>query len=174
MDKAIGSRAKALAVRVCGHCKEEKPINQFPGRGAKKHAWCKLCMNEDNRKRYHANPEYHKERHKTYYWKNYEASRKYQTDRSSSLRHEAIMAYGGYVCTCCGETESLFLTIDHINNDGHEHRKLTGGSAGLSLWLKKNDYPAGFQILCMNCNWGKMRNKGICPHKAKEGSTTIP
>ncbi len=39
------------------------------------------------------------------------------------LKDDIYKAYGGYVCTCCGETRELFLTLDHINNDGAEHRK---------------------------------------------------
>lgn len=91
----------------------------------------------------------------------------------ANLRHEAIMAYGGYICKCCGITEPLFLTIDHVNNDGAKHRReigyKTGNGKGASSatvrWLKKNNYPEGFQILCLNCNMGKERNKGTCPHK---------
>lgn len=81
------------------------------------------------------------------------------------LRHEAMMAYGGYECACCGETEPGFLTLDHANNDGSSHRKEIGNrGAGIFAWLKKHGYPKGFQILCFNCNCGKARNKGICPH----------
>jgi hypothetical protein len=29
----------------------------------------------------------------------------------------------------------------------------------------KTGFPDGYQVLCMNCNWGKRMNKGICPHK---------
>ncbi len=83
------------------------------------------------------------------------------------LKDQAYKNYGGYKCACCGETELIFLSIDHINNDGAEHRKAIGNSTyKLYKWLKENDYPKGFQILCMNCNWGKKRNKGVCPHKS--------
>lgn len=85
------------------------------------------------------------------------------------LRHEAIMAYGGYICACCGETEPRFLTIDHINNDGAAHRKtLKNRGASIFKWLKDNGYPEGFQILCMNCNHGKAHNGGICPHQTTQ------
>jgi hypothetical protein len=90
------------------------------------------------------------------------------------LRIEVMGAYGGQVCACCGETEPLFLEIDHINNDGATHRRSLGydgngkGANGQTLqWLKRNGYPAGFQILCANCNKGKARNGGTCPHKTK-------
>lgn len=92
------------------------------------------------------------------------------------LRHEAIMAYGGYRCACCYETESLFLTLDHIFNDGAAHRReiagISKGNAGGKTWkwLRDHNYPAGFQVLCMNCNFGKFRNGGICPHKGSSHS----
>lgn len=78
------------------------------------------------------------------------------------LKLEVLDAYGGRECVCCGETIVEFLTIDHINGDGGKHRKEVNGS--MYIWLRKNNYPEGFQVLCMNCNFGK-RLSGICPHK---------
>jgi len=85
------------------------------------------------------------------------------------LKIETFSVYGGSKCSCCGEKEILFLTIDHIAEDGSAHRKKYGITGGLKTyrWLKKNGYPKGFQVLCMKCNWGKKNNKGICPHKDK-------
>lgn len=76
-------------------------------------------------------------------------------------RLAALDAYGGE-CSCCSENRYEFLTIDHVNNDGASHRKEFGEAIG--SWLKKNGYPAGFQVLCMNCNWAKGRY-GECPHE---------
>lgn len=96
-----------------------------------------------------------------------EAERRRGREYWRGKRHEAIMAYGGYRCQCCGETEPKFLTIDHVNNDGGEHRKEIGKSnSALLTWLKGNGYPSGFQVLCFNCNIGKSLNNGICPHKS--------
>lgn len=82
------------------------------------------------------------------------------------LKNEVMNAYGG-ACACCGETELEFLTIDHINNDGAKQRrdnpKIHGGGA-LYRWLRKQDWPSGFQCLCMNCNWSK-RLGGVCIHQ---------
>jgi hypothetical protein len=101
-----------------------------------------------------------------------------------ALRDRVYAGYGGYRCVCCGETEPMFLTIDHVEGDGAEHRAQLspkddgrlGGGKGLVLyrWLVRHRFPAGFQILCYNCNTGRFRNGGICPHKRSEGSTTIP
>lgn len=86
-----------------------------------------------------------------------------------TIKNAAFNAYGGYICVCCGETEPLFLTIDHINNDGATMRKKHHGTSSWSLhkWLSKNNYPSGYQILCWNCNCGKYKNGGICPHELK-------
>ena len=89
------------------------------------------------------------------------------------LRELVLVAYGRQ-CICCGEAEPRFLTIDHIENDGVIQRKSHGVGAHFWRWLIKRGFPDGFQVLCMNCNFGKAMNGGICPHVAKEGSTTIP
>lgn len=79
---------------------------------------------------------------------------------SRSLVHEH---YGGK-CSCCNESEPLFLEIDHINNNGSEHRRKIGKN--LYPWIVRNGYPGDLQLLCSNCNQGKKRNGGICPHKS--------
>lgn len=96
-----------------------------------------------------------------------EKERKRTRDYWINLRYECIMAYGGYLCACCGETEPKFMTLDHINNDGSAHRKeMKSRGPKIYTWLRDRDYPSGVvQILCMNCNHGKALNNGICPHK---------
>lgn len=82
------------------------------------------------------------------------------------VRDAAYMAYGGYRCACCGETERAFLSIDHVNNDGAEHKRAHKLRTGEQMyrWLARNKFPPGFQILCMNCQWGKRNCNGVCPH----------
>jgi hypothetical protein len=80
-------------------------------------------------------------------------------------------AYGNK-CTCCGETDHGFFTIDHVNNDGHIERKnglYTSGSQFYRQIIQQN-FPKNYQILCYNCNLGRARNGGICPHQ--KGSET--
>lgn len=79
------------------------------------------------------------------------------------LKRKVIDAYGAS-CACCSERTIGFLTIDHVNNDGKEHRKKVF-AARLYNWLQQNGFPSGFQVLCFNCNLGKAHNKGVCPHK---------
>jgi hypothetical protein len=88
----------------------------------------------------------------------------------AQCRDEVFTAYGGYRCACCGETERLFLSIDHINNDGAEERKsgkYSGSGYGFYRWLRKSGFPSGYQVLCMNCQVGKHKNGGVCPHQQK-------
>lgn len=47
------------------------------------------------------------------------------------------------------------LQIDHINGGGSKHLKSLHGS--IYQWLKNNNYPKGYQVLCANCNWIKRR-----------------
>lgn len=81
------------------------------------------------------------------------------------------MKHYGKECICSGETIKEFLTIDHEEGNGNDHRKsLFGYNVGgvhMYRWLKKNSFPAGYRILCMNCNWGTRYNK-VCPHKKGE------
>lgn len=60
-------------------------------------------------------------------------------------------------------TDIRILTIDHINGGGAKHRKQLGNSASrFYRWLIKHNYPEGYQVLCMNCEWIKRyENKEI-------------
>jgi len=90
------------------------------------------------------------------------------------VKLDVFIHYGGNPpkCACCGESGLRFLTIDHINNDGGKHRKLGLTGARLYRWLIKNNFPKEFQILCYNCNCGRARNGGICPHKKGLNNST--
>lgn len=84
------------------------------------------------------------------------------------LKRETINAYGGE-CFCCKESNIKFLTIDHINNDGAEHKRRLGkgqqGGATVHSDLRRRGYPNGYQVACFNCNAGRHYNGGICPHQ---------
>ena len=77
-----------------------------------------------------------------------------------ALRVQALQAYGG-VCACCKERTIQFLTIDHIDGGGRQHRKRVHN---FYRWLRMNNFPPGFQVLCYNCNCCKGAY-GACVHE---------
>lgn len=97
--------------------------------------------------------------------------------RESALRFKMIIIKKyGEKCLCCGIKEQEFLAVDHINGNGNKHRKENNIKGGRHFydWLRRNNYPPGFQILCHNCNFAKSHYSYGCPHKNKEGDYTPP
>ncbi len=138
---------------LCGYCGKNK--YQY---GKKS---CVFCL-QKRRDRYAAREDNIKER---------------QRGQAAAIRYECrnrVLKHYGDKCICCGESEHMFLALDHINGGGNEHRRQIGnnpnnrqGSSSTRFykWVEKNDYPDILQILCHNCNMGKHLNDGICPHK---------
>ena len=60
---------------------------------------------------------------------------------------------GANVCAHCGFDDIRALSIDHIDGGGTKHRKEIKGD--MYDWLKRNNYPKGYQVLCMNCQFIK-------------------
>ncbi len=83
------------------------------------------------------------------------------------LRQKIFEKYGTF-CVCCGESNLAFLTLDHIDGSGAEHRRSLGlGRAGGTRFYAKIihlDKDPRIQVLCMNCNLAK-HVRGICPHQ---------
>ena len=102
--------------------------------------------------------------------------RKWDKDAKIRRRLKVLNYYGGTPpkCKCCGEDEIKFLSVDHINNDGAEHRKKTNirGGNNAHKWIIKNKFPPIFQILCYNCNCAK-GFFGECPHSQRRGSRKV-
>lgn len=96
--------------------------------------------------------------------------REYRRKSLNTLRAERKLlvlkhySRGDLRCACCDEGNVNFLTIDHIGGWGGEHRKEIGIGRTVYEWIVKNNFPTGFQVLCMNCNWAS-RYTGVCPHK---------
>jgi hypothetical protein len=129
------TRARRVELGLCPYCGERPP------RSDRKQ--CQECL------------DYAKARRATGY--HIEISARFREKR----RRQTIEHYGG-CCACCGETELVFLTMDHIDGGGTQHNKEING-AHLAQWLFKMGFPEGFQVLCFNCNWAK--SHGGCPHQ---------
>jgi hypothetical protein len=88
---------------------------------------------------------------------------RYRRNTQKQLRN-----FYGNSCECCGETEPKFLNLDHINNDGSIQRRKFPNEhsyyAYLVRQIKKGAPILDIRTLCSNCNMGRARNGGACPH----------
>lgn len=124
-------RAERKALGLC-HC------GRSPVKGKKT---CRVCRSRHNS------------------WK--KDNREYANELDKARRHdlkEIVVAHYGHRCMCpggCEVTESAFLTVDHIEKNGGEHRKELGigGGAAFYRWLIENDFPEGYRVLCYNCHF---------------------
>lgn len=71
----------------------------------------------------------------------------------ATYKEAAVNVYtnGNAACVWCGQADIDVLCLDHVNNDGANHRR-TRRTANIYRYVCMNDYPEGFQVLCFNCN----------------------
>lgn len=81
-----------------------------------------------------------------------------------ALKADVLGHYGG-ACACCGETELIFLSLEHVGGGGSAHRAALGGGEKVYREIRRRGYPDGFEVLCHNCNQGRHINGGTCPHE---------
>lgn len=170
MTKGFTSKPKD-----CIFCGEPLPIPR--NCSVKRHTACSVKYYIEYNKRWSGNfyktlsPEDRKIINKKAkdYVRNESTERRFQRlsamrERSKKNRVEVINNYGGK-CACCSESILEFLSIDHINGGGKQHRKEIGGGGNTFYrWLKRNNYPEGFRVLCNNCNMS-IGFYGYCPHQ---------
>jgi hypothetical protein len=150
-----------IVMRVCSRCKEARPLAAFAKKGGRPDgvsSYCRPCVAQRNKE-----------------WREQPGSRERTSVRhrawAEAIKVKTLAHYGG-VCVCCGEDDIRFLTFDHIDGGGKQHRRAEMGSMPLSRWLRNNGYPDGFQILCWSCNSGRHFNGGVCPHQDPGGRIT--
>ncbi|MFA7101325.1 MAG: hypothetical protein WC196_06300 [Bacilli bacterium] len=107
---------------------------------------------------------YRKEYYREYYLKNKERIKEKHRivckETRKRVKIEVLTHYGDGKCSCvrCGFEDVRALSLDHINSDGNVERKeniVSKTGTGLYSWLKSNNYPEGYQTLCMNCQFIK-------------------
>ena len=163
-------------MRLCCACRQLKAETEFSWRRRRRvsgdiymvlHCRCCECQRVYSRQQYHLR-------------RTPELQARYNERARTKLRRLVFEHYG-LVCAACGESDFGVLTIDHVNNDGAEHRRRVFGNPRnggrppsghwLYWWLKRNNYPPGFQVLCQNCNFAKHKNGGVIPsHRFRESS----
>ena len=74
------------------------------------------------------------------------------------MKSEVLTYYGNgkLACVKCGFNDMRALTLDHIKGGGEQKRK-KGEGCGVTLYyfLRKRNYPEGYQTLCANCQFIK-------------------
>jgi hypothetical protein len=91
--------------------------------------------------------------------------------RRLQQRRLAVIEHYGNKCACCGVSNIVFLTIDHIGGGGNAQRRelsYDGKSCStmrMYTWIQQHHYPTTFRVLCHNCNYAEAH--GGCPHKRK-------
>ena len=126
--------------KICTRCGSEKSISEFykdKTRNDCLSCWCRDCIISVNSK------------------------------QLLELKTEVLTHYGNgkLVCVKCGFDDIRALSIDHLEGGGYQQRKSTKmGGNKFYRWLKKNEYPTGFQTLCMNCQF-LLYNDKICPNR---------
>ena len=116
-----------------------------------------------------------KRNYKEYYYRNREIILKKQKERQRidrakysaynkqrrRLIKEIVLSHyskGKPHCRVCGFEDIRALCLDHVENNGAEHRREINshgqkcGSHAVYAWIRKNNFPSGFQVLCCNCN----------------------
>lgn len=174
-----------METKICTKCGETKPLSDFHKERSRKSGYrpdCKACVAARWKRQRVA----YRETAKKWRAAHPDALAAYQAKfkgayRSASARcmakalvkaKAAVYAAYGEKCNCCGETRQVFLTIDHINNDGAEERRLRGSGLPFYSNIIKLGFPKDrYQILCMNCNWAK--RYGLCPHEEERRAKLV-
>lgn len=170
-------------MKICKMCKIEKPINEFHMLEKRKYGpypncYCKECSHIKSKEYREKYKQEHGIAHTTEWKQNHrEAARQHDKNRNKRIKLAVVSAYGG-ICTCCGEHRIEFLTIEHINHDGKEHREKIGGAGhrgGFKIYLDilKQGCPNNYTIFCMNCNFATRLGKP-CPHQVENQEKILP
>lgn len=161
MDKRVRDPEKT---RKYQRTYREKHLEEERERGRKYNREHREARTAANKKWYENNPE----KVKQYYQDNQKHIRARVTENGKQWRQKFLEMYGN-ACSCCGESEIEFLTIDHIN--GQKGVPVTKKERGIGSYRKAcSEYlPSVYRTFCMNCNFAT-RHGQICPHQKESKS----
>lgn len=178
-------------LKKCASCGFTKPLTEFLKNRARTdgvQTYCALCTRRyrqdnpiDQKTRYARHADANRQEAIARYWEDPDTVRakRHKVNRTPEeyarhtervkkrayqIREAVFGAYGGFVCACCNERNPMFLTIDHIEGCGGAERRKQGLGHSFYGWLRRHGFPPGFQVLCYNCNLGRAKNGGVCPH----------
>lgn len=147
-----------MELKKCLKCKNSKPATDeyFYRKKGYLTSPCKECQQKKQKKTAQKKPPRPKKdaarTQKEYRHRNRTRLDKRRKSERSDDRLLALWHYGGQppYCVCCGEDHIQFLGIG--NNSFRLYRE-----------LRRKRYPAGYQVLCHNCNFA-LTTYGTCPH----------
>lgn len=141
-------------MKTCKDCGQTKPLSEFGKKATCRDGHdtlCRPCKNAALKAWRAANREHRNAWHV----------------QNRRKRKAVVMERLGGRCVCCGETELVFLTIDHVEGGGTAERR-TRKEAYTWERVKKEGYPEGrYQVLCWNCNAAKHFDPLGCPHQRR-------
>lgn len=126
----------------------------------------------------------HRDRNVQYLRKRYSEDKKKYLDMCKSYREshkeeisqklfnikKTIIDHYGGACVLCGERNIGFLTLDHINNDGHIERRSKKYKEGRIQYYRRiirEGFPNTLQVLCWSCNRKKYFEYLRCKPKSQ-------
>lgn len=77
----------------------------------------------------------------------------YNKKHRKKLREEIINFYGN-CCVYCGENRQEVLVVISKNTN----KKLSWGECRLYAWIKRNNFPNEFQVVCYNCKFFRLHS----------------
>lgn len=162
-------------MRICTNCKNTKPKSAF-GKNEKmpdgiKHE-CAQCSSKRHAEWYKKNRSSVQMKHTAYRSAHKKEIKKYKSAwmlHGGKEKHRSwyveyrlakrLLVLGHYTggtmrCQCpgCRVRGQQFLTIDHLEKDGSNHRKKVGHGVLFYLWIIRNRFPKYLRVLCWNCN----------------------
>lgn len=175
-----GSLPLRSSIAICKSCEQEREMQPYQkNKGGKVYfrKLCKSCWSDarlpyrvqyqlDNAGSLAAAQKLKHERNKEQ--RNTAAKRHYY-----KLKEIVFNGYGAK-CACCEEDNLGFLTLDHKNDDGADHRRKIGMGHIFYRWIIDHNFPSSIQVLCYNCNAGRYHNGGVCPHETSRLNYTKP
>jgi hypothetical protein len=152
-------------LKRCSVCGRDQAQDQFAASEWAGRLRCRSCRKVEQANHYQAHSEHMRDLRQK---RDRAQLNEYSRVRNVRMKAEAIAQYGGY-CVCCGETEPLFLNLEHTDGNGKQHRLEVGVTGGVRFydWRKKRGWPTEprLRVMCWNCNCARHLNGGVCPHE---------
>jgi hypothetical protein len=159
-------------METCNVCGVVLTKQNFLSSRAKRHDYiCILCGRARAKTNYYKNRDHVHTQKKIWYKANQGRKTKFEREKYARLKFEVLLHYTQVfdptaTSPHCNDPfhkhlpndplakDIRALSIDHINGGGNKHLKEIG-QGKLYSWLKKHNYPPGYQVLCMSCQFIK-------------------